>query len=201
MQYEGVLFDLGGTLFEHLPTKITNDNLLHVLARSGLATADASHAQAVYRQCRGASEHVRLKAPFFLHKEVVVEAFADTLNALGLEQDPDAVEAEGEVQVIESEPQPPAPTDGRSILNRGRAEKLMKEAIAALEADDVQLARVRAMQAKQLNVAWRLWEKKPEDILAAIDQTQGTTTFLAGDRKAQAAATRANSRMINSLSM
>lgn len=93
MQYEGVLFDLGGTLFEHLPTKITNDNLLHVLARSGLATANASHAQAVYRQCRGASEHVRLKAPFFLHKEVVVEAFADTLNALGLEQDPDAVEA------------------------------------------------------------------------------------------------------------
>ncbi len=102
--------------------------------------------------------------------------------------DADVVEAEGELQTIEPEPQPQTSTapDGRKIPNRGRAEKLMKEAIAALEAGDVQLARVRAMQARQLNVAWGLWEKKPEDILAAIDQTQGTTTFLAGDHNIQA---------------
>ena len=108
--------------------------------------------------------------------------------------DPEAENADGDLQTIMPEPQASASTDGRSIPNRGRAEKLMKEAIAALEADDVQLARVRAMQAKQLNVAWGLWEKKPEDILAAIDQTQGTTTFLAGDRNAPAAATTGTGR-------
>ena len=98
--------------------------------------------------------------------------------------DPDAVAAESELKRVPAEPQFPDTAEGRALLNRALAKRFVKEATQALDEGDISLARTRALQAYKMNIDWGLWDKKPEDILVAIDRAEGTTTFLAIDESA-----------------
>ncbi len=86
-RYEGVLFDLGGTLFEHLPVSDTDSNLLAVLDARHSGRFNAPDALATYRRSRHASEQALLGRAFYLHKQIVLGAFADLLQELGLPPD------------------------------------------------------------------------------------------------------------------
>ncbi|MCH2202942.1 MAG: hypothetical protein MK102_13295, partial [Fuerstiella sp.] len=100
--------------------------------------------------------------------------------------EPDAVAAGDEQTTAEVDLPAVDTEEGRNQLNRAIAERFVKEAIQALEAGETQHARTRALQAARMKIAWGLWEQKPEDILAAIDQAEGTSTFLANDQSAEA---------------
>lgn len=101
--------------------------------------------------------------------------------------EPDAVAEEGELRTPQEEPQIPDSPEDQPLVSRALAERFVHEALKALEDGDLALARTRAMQARKMKIAWRLWEKQPKDILAAIDQAEGTATFLADQRTDQAA--------------
>ena len=66
-----------------------------------------------------------------------------------------------------------------AILKKKQAAQLLREARQALKDGNTAVARTRAMQARQLNVAWGVWDERPEHVLAEIDQTEGVETFLA----------------------
>ncbi|MCH2210511.1 MAG: type II and III secretion system protein [Fuerstiella sp.] len=102
--------------------------------------------------------------------------------------EPDAVAATGEQTTAEVELPSADTQQGRNLLNRAIAERFVGEAVQALKAGDTQHARTRALQAARMKIAWGLWEQKPEDILTAIDQAEGTETFLADDRSVDAKA-------------
>ncbi|MBL8817542.1 MAG: hypothetical protein JNL58_16070 [Planctomyces sp.] len=71
-----------------------------------------------------------------------------------------------------------APTSNQ-VLRKKQAQRLVREARQALTAGDIPMARSRAMQARQLNAAWGLWDDRPEHVIAEIDRTTGTNTFVA----------------------
>ncbi|MCP4506697.1 MAG: hypothetical protein GY826_09925, partial [Fuerstiella sp.] len=74
----------------------------------------------------------------------------------------------------------PLPEDASiGLINKHQAQKLMQEAHKALAAGDTAVARTRAMQARTLNVAWGLWDERPNHLLSEIDRVEGTTTFFA----------------------
>lgn len=107
------------------------------------------------------------------------------------ELEPDAVAAATELRTVKAEPQVPDTKEGRALVNRTLAERFAKEATEALEAGDTRLARTRALQAQEMKINWGLWDKNPEEILAAIDRIEGTTTFLANDPAVAATSKRA----------
>lgn len=84
LRYDGVFFDLGGTLFQHLPGRFTDANLAQVLKGIEHGNVEVVEAQAVYRRCRLEAERGFVDRPFYLHKQIVLNAFASTLQQLDL---------------------------------------------------------------------------------------------------------------------
>ncbi|MEQ8690207.1 MAG: HAD family hydrolase [Pseudomonadales bacterium] len=68
-----VFFDLGGTLFHHLPPHHTETNLLALFD-----SADAQAVLSAYQKYRQQAEEQALSRPFFYHRELLSEAFART---------------------------------------------------------------------------------------------------------------------------
>ena len=71
----GVFFDLGGTLFQHLPRQATLDNLAWALETQGVGPVSESLLQG-YPPLRAAVEQRFAERAFFLHQELVLEAAA-----------------------------------------------------------------------------------------------------------------------------
>ncbi len=69
---------------------------------------------------------------------------------------------------------------GSELLKKKQAQRLIKEARYALASGDTALARSRALQARQLNASWGLWDDRPEHVLADLDKKSKTSTFVAG---------------------
>jgi Flp pilus assembly secretin CpaC len=72
------------------------------------------------------------------------------------------------------------------LLKKKQAQRLIKDARKAMAAGDLALARSRAVQARQLNASWGLWDDRPEHVLADLDKKTKTSTFVAGKPKASA---------------
>jgi len=80
-----VFFDLGGTLFHHLPSTHTSENLLRVVRElSGAAEHTDAHIVATYRTMRRLVESEALTSAFYMHRRLVADAFMRTLRALNL---------------------------------------------------------------------------------------------------------------------
>lgn len=92
LRFDGVLFDLGGTLFSHLASQVTDANLTQALGALGGQDIDVAAALATYRGCRSASEKAYLGSAFYLHKQIVLDAFASMLEVLGLPQSDSAAQ-------------------------------------------------------------------------------------------------------------
>lgn len=90
-----------------------------------------------------------------------------------------------------AEPEPALPKNATvDMINKHKAQKLMKEARAAFKAGDIDVARARAMQARSFKVSWGLWDERPEHLLAELDRADNTQTFFA-DETSQVAQTQA----------
>lgn len=76
--YKAVFFDLGGTLFHHLPPQHTEHNLLR-----GFADFDAVQVIDRYRQHRRQVEREALNSAFYMHRGLVAEALARTQAEFG----------------------------------------------------------------------------------------------------------------------
>ena len=86
------------------------------------------------------------------------------------------------------EPEPTLPKDATvEMINKHKAQKLMKEARAAFDAGDMDVARARAMQARSFKVSWGLWDERPDHLLAEVDRAGKTQSFFANDNAAVAA--------------
>ncbi len=78
-----VLFDLGGTLFAHLPRKVTQHNLQRVLQpvlQAGLTGTQCSR----YHQLRAETEGEFVGQKFFLHRTLVTTSFVRFAKELAL---------------------------------------------------------------------------------------------------------------------
>ena len=78
-----VFFDLGGTLFHHLPRQSTLDNLAWALQTQGVTQLPKT-AFDRYPRLRAELEQRYAERPFFLHRELVLDAarcFLDPLQA------------------------------------------------------------------------------------------------------------------------
>ena len=80
---QAVFFDLGGTLFHHLPPDYTQSNLLEVLSRCGAPHSD-EHVFHRYRQHRNQVEREHQFLAFFLHRGMVAQALQRTMADLEL---------------------------------------------------------------------------------------------------------------------
>ncbi len=85
----------------------------------------------------------------------------------------------------------PAGGTSGDLLRKRQAQRLVAEARQALAGGNLPLARSRALQARQLNAAWGLWDDRPEHVINEIDKLDRTQTFAAG--AAPAAASRPES--------
>jgi general secretion pathway protein D len=72
-----------------------------------------------------------------------------------------------------------APATSQELLKKRQAQRLLAEARQALAAGDPAAATSRALQAKNLNASWDLWDDRPEHVLADIDRQHKTQTFVA----------------------
>lgn len=79
-----ILFDLGGTLFEHLPSGLTAANLaaVHSLAQRSSGCELPSDA-AAYHRVRAQAEADFAARSFFLHRDLVAEAFSRYAASIG----------------------------------------------------------------------------------------------------------------------
>ncbi|MFM8478134.1 MAG: hypothetical protein ACKOEO_20305 [Planctomycetaceae bacterium] len=68
---------------------------------------------------------------------------------------------------------------GGDMVKRREAQRLVREARAAMKAGDFATARSRALQARQLKASWQLWDDRPEHVLADLDAREKTETFIA----------------------
>jgi general secretion pathway protein D len=83
-----------------------------------------------------------------------------------------------EAEPVEMATEEPA-TSG-DLLKKKQAQRLVKEARQAIAKGDMAAARSRAVQARQLNAPWGLWDDRPEHVLADLDKKSKTATFVAG---------------------
>ena len=67
--------------------------------------------------------------------------------------------------------------ESSQMLRSREAKRLLAEARQAMERGNLELARARVMQAKQLNASYSLWDEKPETVLDAIEEAAHTLTF------------------------
>ncbi|MGB0740206.1 MAG: hypothetical protein ACPGXX_09045, partial [Planctomycetaceae bacterium] len=63
------------------------------------------------------------------------------------------------------------------MLRNREATRLLGEARSAMKQGDLATARARAMQAKQLNASYTLWDDKPEYVLGDLEAAADTLTF------------------------
>ncbi|MEY3173664.1 MAG: hypothetical protein RLZZ436_1578 [Planctomycetota bacterium] len=78
-----------------------------------------------------------------------------------------------------AEPAEAVPAAGGDVVKRREAQRLVREARAAMKAGDFATARSRALQARQLKASWQLWDDRPEHVLADLDAREKTETFVA----------------------
>lgn len=90
-ELKAVFFDLGGTLFQHLPAAITEQNLLATLEKyaadthSGTTNRSAYEAAVrIYKQHRRQAEAEGCYQAFFIHRRMVAEALRRTLTDLNV---------------------------------------------------------------------------------------------------------------------
>ncbi len=76
-----------------------------------------------------------------------------------------------------------APMASNDLLKKKQAQRLVKEARFALANGDLATARSRAVQARQLQASWGLWDDRPEHVIADLDKKTKTSTFVAGGSK------------------
>jgi general secretion pathway protein D len=76
-----------------------------------------------------------------------------------------------------------APMASNDLLKKKQAQRLVKEARFAMSKGDLATARSRAVQARQLQAPWGLWDDRPEHVIADLDKRTKTATFVAGGNK------------------
>lgn len=76
-----------------------------------------------------------------------------------------------------------APMASNDLLKKKQAQRLVKEARLAMSKGDLATARSRAVQARQLQASWGLWDDRPEHVIADLDKKTKTATFVAGGSK------------------
>ena len=76
----------------------------------------------------------------------------------------------------------PVAVSNAELLTKKQAQRLIRESRNALASGDTALARSRALQARQLNASWGLWDDRPEHVLADLDKKSKTSTFVPGGR-------------------
>ncbi len=86
--YQAVLFDLGGTLFDHLPAVHTAANLCTTAQGAGI---DPTVLQKAYQKLRAELEAQWRERSFFMHRAMVATALTRTLESLIGKADPDLV--------------------------------------------------------------------------------------------------------------
>ncbi|MDA1232489.1 MAG: hypothetical protein O2856_17075, partial [Planctomycetota bacterium] len=87
---------------------------------------------------------------------------------------------------VAEETEQPVAINSSDLLKKKQAQRLIKEARYALSSGDAALARSRALQARQLNASWGLWDDRPEHVLADLDKKSNTSTFVAGGKPSSA---------------
>lgn len=91
MLVTGVMFDLGGTLFQHLPAATTTQNLALALATQGVSALPNALLQR-YHPVRAAVERDFAGRRFFLHRDLVLTAvtqYGELLREAGFVVDGD----------------------------------------------------------------------------------------------------------------
>lgn len=84
--YDAVFFDLGGTLFQHLPASLTHANLRAVTAQlPGAEAIEADDLIATYKRYRAQVEREALYRAFFIHRTLVADALARTLAEFAID--------------------------------------------------------------------------------------------------------------------
>ena len=109
------------------------------------------------------------------------DASDDSDEAVSAETDSEESNPFEEAESVEMATEEPA-TSG-DLLKKKQAQRLVKEARQAIAKGDMAAARSRAVQARQLNAAWGLWDDRPEHVLADLDKKSKTATFVAGRDK------------------
>ncbi len=114
-------------------------------------------------------------------------AFAEESDSESMEPDSEEVNPFEEAAAAEEEAEEAGVTSSE-LLKKKQAQRLVKEARQAIAAGDTALARSRAIQARQLNASWGLWDDRPEHVIAELDKKEKTSTFVAGGKKPAASA-------------
>ena len=85
--------------------------------------------------------------------------------------------------------QPTAAAELPNVSNdKQMAQHLLKQAKAAARKGDLEQARSLALEAKDLNVTYSLFDERPEQVLAQVDRASNNLTIAKGTSKAKAAA-------------
>ena len=82
--YEWILFDLGGTLFDDLPSHFSEHNQRQTLRELGVACADSTAVQPAYALARRRLDALLLGRRSYLHSELVGRHFLGGMDELGL---------------------------------------------------------------------------------------------------------------------
>lgn len=67
--------------------------------------------------------------------------------------------------------------ESSQMLRSREAKRLLAEARESMQRGNLEEARARVMQAKQLNASYSLWDEKPETLLEEIEEAAHTLTF------------------------
>jgi len=89
-KYRGILFDLGGTLFEHQDAASARANLQHFAARVGIGM-DSEQLAVAYTRVRAEVEIEFSRRGFYLHRELVAASAARLAASAGVAAPADAV--------------------------------------------------------------------------------------------------------------
>ncbi len=84
LRYRGVMFDVGGTLFDDLPEYRVGSVQRRVLAEAGITTDGIDTLESTFRQARRDVEAELRRLPGYLHRDLVTRHFLAGVESLGL---------------------------------------------------------------------------------------------------------------------
>lgn len=84
LRYRGVMFDLGGTLFDDLPAYRVGAVQRKVLTEAGIRTEGLDALESTFRQARRDVEAELRRQPGYLHRDLVTRHFLAGVERLGL---------------------------------------------------------------------------------------------------------------------
>jgi len=107
------------------------------------------------------------------------QASAKEKAAAKVEVPEDAADFMADLDEVATEAAGTEKAAGGDMVKRREAQRLVREARAAMKSGDFATARSRALQARQLKASWQLWDDRPEHVLADLDAREKSETFIA----------------------